>query len=113
MLLAFIFAVGVFVITYLQPYTYKSTATVIFTRSELRLSLADDFQTINDNRDTNARLTALITIAQSDAIAQKLFEQFSEQLKPEIEDFEAVKQWVPTRRNSRLITNYPGQQSAN
>lgn len=60
-----------------KPKEYRSTATVIVTHNQLRLSLAEQFPTINENRDTKSRMDAYLTIAQSDYIAQATSEQIS------------------------------------
>lgn len=58
-----------------QPIVYQSTSVVLLTRSRASLSLAEQFPTVAEFPDSVARMTALITIAQSDAIAKATLDE--------------------------------------
>jgi uncharacterized protein involved in exopolysaccharide biosynthesis len=68
----------VFVFTILQPPSYQATATMLLPRSQLQLSLADQFPTVVDAGDSRSRMEAYLTIAQSDAIAQQVYQAFED-----------------------------------
>ena len=67
-LLAFALAVIVFIFSRLQAPTYQATATILVPHNQLKLSLTDQFPTI-DVGDERSRMSAYLVIAQSDAIA--------------------------------------------
>jgi capsular polysaccharide biosynthesis protein len=72
-LLAFALAVFVLVFSILQKDSYQATATILVPNSQLKLSLSDQFPTI-DAGDARSRMDAYLTIAKSDAIAQQTFQ---------------------------------------
>ena len=79
-LLAISLAILVFVFTFLQAPSYQATATILLPRSQLQLSLADQFPTVVDAGDSRSRMDAYLTIAQSDAIAQQTYQTFKDVL---------------------------------
>jgi uncharacterized protein involved in exopolysaccharide biosynthesis len=83
LILALVFAIIVFGITLLQPRSYQATATILVPRSQLQLSLADQFRTIVDAGDTRSRRDAYLTIAQSDAIAVQTYQALEDQIPEE------------------------------
>jgi len=59
-LFAVVFAVLALAITLLQPRSYEATATLLIPHSQLKLSLAEQFPTIVDIRDTGSRMDEVI-----------------------------------------------------
>jgi len=78
-LLALALAVFVFIFTRLQAPSYQATATILVPHSQLKLSLTDQFPTI-DAGDTRSRMDAYLTIAQSDAIAVQTYSALKDSL---------------------------------
>lgn len=68
-LLGLLAAVVAFVYTRQQPPEYKSTATILLTRSRTKLSLTAQFPTVEDPTDIVSRMNAILTIAQDDSVA--------------------------------------------
>ena len=62
----------------LKPRQYRSTATILLTRSRAELSIANQFPTINEPIDFTSRMSAMLSIANSDAIASQAFEVVKE-----------------------------------
>ena len=67
------------VISLLTPKVYESTATLLLNRARSSLELAVQFPT-TDSTDPGARLSAVLAIAQSDVVAQKVFEAKKDEL---------------------------------
>ena len=82
-LLAVVLAVFVFIFTRLQAPSYQATATILIPRSQLQLSIADQFPTIVDSGDSKSRRDAYLVIAQSDAMAQQTYQAFANSLPEE------------------------------
>ena len=80
--LAAILAISLYV--YLQPTTYESTALILLPRSRNSLTLSDEFRTITEPVDARSRMEALISISQSDELAQQALEELKGQF-PDIE----------------------------
>ena len=78
-LLAFALAIFVFIFSRLQASTYQATATILVPHRQLKLSLTDQFSTI-DVGDERSRMDAYLTIAQSDAIAVQTYNALSDNL---------------------------------
>jgi uncharacterized protein involved in exopolysaccharide biosynthesis len=93
-LVAIILATATLVFTILQPRTYQATATVILTRSQLRLSLAEQFPTISDSRDDASRKDAFLTIARSDSIARGIYNLLGEETLINFDSFARLKESV-------------------
>ena len=77
-LLAVVFAALTLGFTLLQPRSYQATATLLIPHSQLQLSLADQFPTVVDNRDARSRMDAYLTIANSGAIAQQVYQHLED-----------------------------------
>lgn len=73
-------AISGFSISFIQPDLYEATSIAIVTRSQLRLSLANQFPTVIDSQDSRSKMDAFLTIAQSDAIAQTVFRSLKDDL---------------------------------
>ena len=68
------------VFSLLQTRTYSATSTIVGTYRRPILTLSEEFSTVTNNGDAKNKNKAFLTIANSDAIALKVFEMFSEQL---------------------------------
>jgi uncharacterized protein involved in exopolysaccharide biosynthesis len=55
-----------------QTRTYQATATIILTRSQSNLSIADQFPTINEPMDNRSRMETIVAIATNDKIARNV-----------------------------------------
>jgi len=91
-------------ISFSRPQEYLSTATVIVIHNQLRLSLAEQFPTINENRDTKSRMDAYLTIAQSDFIAQSTSQTHGSTLPPKYQNPDALKALVDVATKGYAIT---------
>jgi capsular polysaccharide biosynthesis protein len=74
-----------------KPPKYESTATIIINRSQLKLSIADQFPTITQYNDARYRNEAYLAIAQSASIAQATFEALVDKLPPNYSNFNSIK----------------------
>ena len=81
-LLALVLAAFVFIFTKLQAPSYQATATILVPQNQLKLSLTDQFPTI-DVGDARSRMDAYLTIAQSDAIAWQTYVALKDSLPDE------------------------------
>ena len=81
-LIAVLAAIGGLTFSLVQPRSYESIATIIATRSQLQLSLADQFTTVNETNDFRSRMDAFLTIANSRQIAQTVKNALNGQLPP-------------------------------
>lgn len=86
-------AVGL-AISLLKPRSYEATATLLLTRSRATLSLAQQFPTVNEPVDQRARMDALLSIAQSDALAFSILHILGEKLPGELRQVEELKNCV-------------------
>jgi uncharacterized protein involved in exopolysaccharide biosynthesis len=79
----------------LQAGEYVATATVLLTRSQASLKLAEQFPTIQENiYDSSSRMNALLTIAQSDAIALATLNSVGDRLPADKRELEEIKDRV-------------------
>ena len=94
-LTAFAAAVVVFGISFLQSRKYVATATILLTRSQASLRLADQFPTVQENiYDSNSRMNALLSIARSDAISLATLNSVEDKLPADERELEAIKDRV-------------------
>ncbi|MGD2158476.1 MAG: Wzz/FepE/Etk N-terminal domain-containing protein [Anaerolineales bacterium] len=93
-LIAFVLASVTLAFTISQPRTYQATATVVLTRSQLRLSLAEQFPTVSDSRDDPSRKDAFLAIARSDSIAQEIYNKLGDQAQGNYDSFASLKESV-------------------
>jgi uncharacterized protein involved in exopolysaccharide biosynthesis len=93
-LIAIVIASVTLAFTISQPRTYQATATVILTRSQLRLSLAEQFPTVSDSRDDPSRKDAFLAIARSSSLAQKIYNYLGEQAQANYDSFASLKESV-------------------
>jgi uncharacterized protein involved in exopolysaccharide biosynthesis len=88
----------------LQPRKYVATATILLTRSQASLKLAEQFPTIQENiYDSSSRMNALLTIAQGDSIASASLNSVGEMLPAEERKMEAIKDRVQVTNNGDSI----------
>lgn len=87
--LAFIAGAAALVFSILQPRTYSATSTIIGTYRRPVLTLSEEFSTVTNNGNVANKQQAFMTIANSDAIAQTVYEIFTDQLPGDmlLEDF--------------------------
>jgi uncharacterized protein involved in exopolysaccharide biosynthesis len=79
----------------LKSREYVATATILLTRSQASLKLADQFPTIQENiYDSSSRMNALLTIAQSDAISLGTLNSVGDRLPTDKRELEAIKDLV-------------------
>lgn len=79
----------------LQAREYVATATILLTRSQASLNLAEQFPTVRENiYDPGSRMSALLTIAQSDAISLATLDSVGDRLPAEERELEAIKDRV-------------------
>lgn len=104
-LLAFVAAVAAFGLSWLQTRVYTASATVLLTHSQASLRLAEQFPTIQENvYDSNSRMDALISIAQSDAIAINTLDLIRDSIPAEDRELEVLKNRVDiTRKGDSII----------
>lgn len=79
-LLAVLLTAIVTIYTQNQPSLYRSQATLLLTRSQPVLSLAQQFPTVNEPVDSRSRMDAMLTIAESDALIQQTIDTLGEKL---------------------------------
>jgi uncharacterized protein involved in exopolysaccharide biosynthesis len=88
----------------LQSKNYVATATILLTRSQASLRLAEQFPTIQENiYDSSSRMNALLTIAQSDAISFATLNSVAEMLPADEREMEAIKDRVEVANNGDSI----------
>jgi uncharacterized protein involved in exopolysaccharide biosynthesis len=91
-LVAMILAVVALGFSLLQTREYVATASILLTRSQAYLRLAQQFPTIPENiYDPTSRMNALLSIAQSDAIAVGTLQSIGDSLPEEEREIEAIK----------------------
>jgi uncharacterized protein involved in exopolysaccharide biosynthesis len=93
----------------LQAREYIATATILLTRSQASLNLAEQFPTVRENiYDPVSRMNALLTIAQSDAIALETLDSVSDKLPADERELEAIKDQVEVadRGDSILVSAF-------
>jgi len=78
--LAFVAALATLIFSYLQPRTYSATSMLIGTYQRPVISLSEEFSTVSNNGNANNKHDAFMTIAQSDEIAQTVYDQSKDQL---------------------------------
>jgi uncharacterized protein involved in exopolysaccharide biosynthesis len=94
-LVAIVLAVVALGFSLLQARQYVATATILLTRSQSTLRLAEQFPTIQENiYDSNSRMSALLTIAQSYAISSATLNSVGDKLPADERDLEAIKDRV-------------------
>lgn len=86
-----------------QPRIYQTEATLLLTRSRLNLSLAAQFPTVNDPVDTRARLDAMLSIAQSDALAAQVIQELGDALPREYREVKRLKSIVKISNKGDII----------
>ncbi|MBU0510925.1 MAG: hypothetical protein KJ638_04390 [Chloroflexi bacterium] len=87
----------------LQPRMYEAAATIIVTRSQLILSLADQFPTVTDTTDAR-RMDAFLVIAKSDSIDQATMDTLRDVLPSEYDNIEDIKESVDiTNKGDAII----------
>ncbi len=102
-LLTLIFAIAGFTFTILQSRTYEATATMLLTRSRASLSLAEDFRTVSEPIDARSRMDALLSIAQSDALALKTLQSLSDTIPLEGRDLTSFQKMVSVSSQGDVI----------
>jgi len=85
-----------------QPHVYKSTATILVTRSRTTLELADQFPTVSEPIDSKSKLQAILAIAQSDAITHATFDALKDSY-PAGTTVEQFKEYVEITSNGDAI----------
>ena len=78
--IALLAGIGALVFSLLQPRIYSATATIIGTYQRPVLTLSQDFSTVSSDANVDKKHDAFLSIANSDAIAQTVFEQYTEEL---------------------------------
>jgi uncharacterized protein involved in exopolysaccharide biosynthesis len=79
----------------LQAREYVATATILLTRSQAFLRLAEQFPTIQENiYDSSSRMNALLTIAQSDGVSMATLNSVDDLLPADERELEAIKDRV-------------------
>lgn len=73
-LVALLASTTAYVFTSLQPLQYKSTATILLTRSRPELYLAAQFPTVKEQFDPSARIGVVLSILESDSFASDVVE---------------------------------------
>ena len=101
-LLAISLAVAVFIFTKLGAPSYQATSTILVPRSQLQLSLTEQFPTVIDSKDADSRMDAYLTIAQSDAVTQQVYQTFATSL-PEGFSANDLKENVEITNNGDAI----------
>jgi uncharacterized protein involved in exopolysaccharide biosynthesis len=91
MLLAGLFALA---ISLLLPEQYQAEAMIFLPRSRTELSLASQFQTINDPIDSSSRIEGIIAIAESDEVAVDTLGSISDQAESDQWGVEEIKDVV-------------------
>src|SRR3989337_1477379 len=87
-----------------RPDEFSATASILLTRSRSSLSLTKEFTTVTENViDSRSRLDALVTLANSDAIAKKTLDAVTEQLLSEGRTLESIKNKVMIGNKGDLI----------
>ncbi len=90
-LLAALAAIAALAISLTQARKYEAVATLLLTRSRSTLSLAEQFPTINEPVDTASRISAILAIAQSDAIAQTTLQAVKDRLPKNSQKLQDLK----------------------
>jgi uncharacterized protein involved in exopolysaccharide biosynthesis len=94
-LIAMILAIVGLGFSLVQARQYVATATILLTRSQASLRLAEQFPTIQENiYDSTSRMNALLTIAQSDAISLATLELIGDRLPSGTRESEEIKNRV-------------------
>jgi uncharacterized protein involved in exopolysaccharide biosynthesis len=95
MLVAIILALVALGLSLLQAREYVATATILLTRSQASLNLAEQFPTVRENiYDPGSRMSALLTIAQSDAISLATLDSVGDKLPADEREIEAIEDRV-------------------
>ncbi len=103
-LLATISAFVALIFTLSQPRKYEATATIMVTRQRATLTLANQFPTVSDPVDTNSRMNAMLSIAQSDSLALQVIQSLGDALSIRDKNLEAFKEFVKVTNNGDLIS---------
>jgi uncharacterized protein involved in exopolysaccharide biosynthesis len=93
-LLAFIAAAAALIISVSQTRKYEAIATLLLTRSRATLSLAEQFPTVSEPIDSASRISAVLTIAQTDAIAESVLQTFKDRLPEKWQELQDFKELV-------------------
>lgn len=105
-LLAALAAIAALAISLTQARKYEAVATLLLTRSRSTLSLAEQFPTINEPVDTASRISAILAIAQSDAIAQTTLQAVKDRLpknSQKLQDFKGLVK-VESKGDALLVS---------
>jgi uncharacterized protein involved in exopolysaccharide biosynthesis len=104
---AIILALLALVFSLLQAREYVATTTILLTRSQASLRLAEQFPTIQENiYDSSGRMNALLTIAQSDAISLATLNSVRDKLPADQRELEAMKNRVEvTDRGDSILVS--------
>lgn len=85
------------------PMVYEATASILLTRSQPRLELAEQFPTITELPDTRSRMDALISLAKSDSVALKSYDMLSNNLSLSNSTVSDLKLQVNVKNTGDLI----------
>jgi uncharacterized protein involved in exopolysaccharide biosynthesis len=107
-----IFAAIGFGYTMTRPRGYQAAATLVLTRTRTTLALADRFPTVSEPVDPRARQDAIITIAQSEALAQAVAKKMGNALPKDISPKDLIKKIDITVKGDAMIVTADGDDPA-
>lgn len=102
-LVTLLFAVIGFIFVLASPETYTSTANIIVREDNLRLLLADQFQTIPDTVSLQSRTESLQAIAASSSIAHNILNALGDDLPDDLDKVNKLLDIVEVTTNGEII----------
>jgi uncharacterized protein involved in exopolysaccharide biosynthesis len=102
-LLAAVAGISALVFSLIQAREFQATTTVLLTRSRATLSLAEQFPTISEPVDANARMDSLVSIAFSDGIASQALNALDGKLAAQFENYDDFKESVEVSSEGDLL----------
>jgi uncharacterized protein involved in exopolysaccharide biosynthesis len=102
-LLAFLAAVAALIFILQQTRQYEATASILLTRTRAQLALAQQFPTVTEPVDARSRMDAMLSIAQSDALALAAYQNVADRLPEEEREFAPFKGRVEITSSGDII----------